>query len=109
MAQPISDDLRSRILEAFEAGAGSLRALAAQYRVSWGYSKKIRMQQVRSGEKRRTPQRRHGPVSRMTSEVQQQVRDWVCAQPELTEMALCERHDSGKFVKPGFQGPCSVW
>src|ERR1035441_8446114 len=36
MAQPISDDLRSRILEAYEAGAGSLRALAAQFRVSWG-------------------------------------------------------------------------
>ena len=91
MAQPISDDLRSRILDAYEAGAGSLLALSAQFRVSWGYIKKIRMQQVRSGEKLRPPQRRHGPVSRMTAEVQQQVRDWVCAQPDLTEAELCER------------------
>jgi transposase len=91
MAQPISDDLRSRILEAYEAGAGSLRALAAQFRVSWGYSKKIRMQQVRSGEKRRPPQRRHGPVSRMTAEVQERVRNWVRAQPDLTEAELCEQ------------------
>src|ERR1035438_182046 len=91
MAQPISDDLRIRILEAFEAGAGSLRALAARFRVSWGYSKKIRMQQVLSGEKQRPQQRRHGPVSRMTTEVQQQVRDWVRAQPDLTEAELCQR------------------
>jgi transposase len=91
MAQPISDDLRSRILDAYEAGAGSLLALAARFRVSWGYIKKIRMQQVRSGEKLRPPQRRHGPVSRITAEVQQQVRDWVCAQPDLTEAELSER------------------
>ena len=83
--------MRSRILEAYEAGAGSLRALAAQFRVSWGYSKKIRMQQVRSGEKRRPPQRRHGPVSRMTAEVQERVRNWVRAQPDLTEAELCEQ------------------
>src|ERR1039458_5180709 len=91
MAQPISDDLRSRILEAYGAGAGSLRALAAQFRVSWGYSKKIRMQQVRNGEKCRSPQRRHGPVSRMTAEVQEQMRNWVHAQPDLTEAELCEQ------------------
>jgi putative transposase len=91
MAEPISDDLRGRILEAYEAGAGSLRALSAQFRVSWGYSKKIRMQQVRSGELRRRPQQRHGPVSRMTAEVQQQMRNWVRAQPDLTEAELCEQ------------------
>ena len=91
MAQPISDDLRTRILEAFEAGAGCLRVLATQFRVSWGYCKKIRMQQLRSGEKKRPPQRRHGPVSCMTDEVQKQVRDWVGAQPDLTELELCER------------------
>jgi transposase len=65
--------------------------LAAQFRVSWGYIKKIRMQQVRSGEKLRPPQRRHGPASRMTAEVQQKVHDWVRAQPDLTEAELCER------------------
>lgn len=91
MAQPISDDLRCRILEAFEAGAGCLHALATQFRVSWGYCKKIRMQQLRSGEKKRPLQRRHGPISRMSAEVQQQVRDWVSAQPDLTELELCAR------------------
>jgi transposase len=65
--------------------------LAAQFRVSWGYSKKIRMQQVRNGEKCRSPQRRHGPVSRMTAGVQEQMRNWVHAQPDLTEAELCEQ------------------
>jgi hypothetical protein len=45
MAQPYSDDLRSKLLEAYEAGAGGLKGLAAQFRVSWGYCKKIRAQQ----------------------------------------------------------------
>ncbi|MGH9604787.1 MAG: hypothetical protein ACRD3N_03705 [Terracidiphilus sp.] len=91
MAQPYSDDLRGKLLEAYEAGAGNLRALAGQFRVSWGYSKKIRKQQLRSGEKRRPPQRRRGPVSRITAEVQENVRNWVREQPDLTEAELCER------------------
>jgi transposase len=89
MALPYSDDLRSRILEAYEAGAGSLSSLAAQFRVSWGYSKKIRMQQLRSGDKQRPVQQRHGPASRITSAAQEQVCNWVRAQPDLTEAELC--------------------
>ncbi len=69
MAQAYSDDLRSKFLEAYEAGAGSLRELAAQFRVSWGYGKKIRTQQLRTGQKKRRVQERRGPVSRMNSEV----------------------------------------
>ena len=53
MAISYSDDLRSRLLDAYEAGAGSLRSLAVQFRVSWGYSKKIRRQQLLSGGKQR--------------------------------------------------------
>jgi transposase len=91
MAQPYSDDLRSKILEAYEAGVGSLRELAAQFRVSWGYSKKIRVQQLRTGEKSRPAQLRHGPVSQMNSEVQQSLRNWLREQPDLTKAELRER------------------
>ena len=66
MPQPYSDDLRRELLEAYEAGQGSLRELALQFRVSWGYSKKIRAQPLRSGGKERPPQKRHGPVGRVT-------------------------------------------
>jgi transposase len=91
MAEPYSDDLRCKLLEAYEAGAGSLRELAAQFRVSWGYSKKIRAQQLESGQKTRPAQQRHGPVSRMSKAVEQSLRDWLREQPDLTEAELRER------------------
>src|ERR1035437_10234540 len=53
MAQPYSDDLRCKFLEAYESGAGSLRELARQFRVSLSYGKKIRGQQKRTGQKER--------------------------------------------------------
>jgi len=53
-----------------------------------GYSKKIRAQQLRSGHKERPPQKRHGPVGRVTPQVQQQLRSAVRQQPDMT---LAER------------------
>jgi transposase len=91
MPQAYSDDLRCKLLEAYEAGAGSLQQLAAQFRVSWGYAKKIRMQQLLSGRKERPVQPRHGPVSRMNSSVQASLREWLRGQPDLTEAELHER------------------
>lgn len=91
MAQPYSDDLRSKLLEAYEARAGSLRELASQFRVSWGYSKKIRAQQIRTGEKTRPAQSRRGPVSRMDRAAQENLRNWLREQPDLTEAELRER------------------
>ena len=91
MPQPYSDDLRRKLLEAYETGGGSLQKLAAQFRVSWGYAKKIRMQQLRSGGKERPKQQRHGPVSRMNAAVQASLREWLQRQPDLTEAELHER------------------
>ena len=73
MPRAYSDDLRRKLLEAYEAGAGSLRELATRFGVSWGYSKKIRGQQLRTGQKTRPVQSQHGPVSRVTVSVQQQL------------------------------------
>jgi transposase len=91
MPQPYSDDLRRKLLEAYEAGAGSLQKLAVQFRVSWGYAKKIRAQQLRSGRKERPVQTRHGPISRITAAVQESLREWLRPQPDLTEAELQER------------------
>jgi len=91
MPQPYSDDLRRKLLEAYEAGQGSLRELAQQFRVSWGYSKKIRTQQLRSGHKERPRQKRHGPVGRVTPQVQQQLRAAVRQQPDVTLAELQQR------------------
>ena len=91
MAQPYSDDLRCKLLEAYEAGRGSLRELAGQFRVSWGYSKKIRSQQLRSGQKERLRQSRHGPVSQVTEAVKESLRTWLQKQPDLTLAELREQ------------------
>ena len=94
MAQPYSDDLRCKLLEAYAAGVGSLRELAAQFRVSWGYSKKIRAQQVHTGQKERPVQLRHGPQSRITGEVKEWLRNWLGRQPDLTLAELRDRLES---------------
>ncbi len=91
MAKAYSDDLRCKLLEAYEAGAGSLRELAAQFRVSWGFAKKIRRQQLATGQKERPAQQRRGPISRITAALQEKLRQWLREQPDLTEAELQER------------------
>ncbi len=101
MPQPYSDDLRCKLLEAYEAGQGTLRELAKQFRVSWGYSKKIRAQQLRSGQKQRPQQRRHGPSGRVSPEVQQQLRSALRQQPDLTLAELQQRIQQRTGVELG--------
>src|ERR1700740_990670 len=91
MAQPYSNDLRVKMLEAYEAGAGSLRELASQFRVSWGYSKKIGAHQVRAGHRGRPVQLRNGPVSRISEAEREKLRTWLREQPDLTIAELRER------------------
>jgi len=99
MPRAYSDDLRRKLLEAYEAGAGSLRELATRFRVSWGYSKKIRGQQLRTGQKTRPVQSQHGPVSRVTVPVQQQLRAAVRQQPDLTLGELQQRVQQATGVR----------
>jgi transposase len=91
MPRAYSDDLRCKLLEAYEADQGTLRELATQFRVSWGYSKKIRAQQLRTGQKERPAQSQHGPVSRVSPLVQQQLRSALRQQPDLTLVELQRR------------------
>ena len=91
MARAFSDDLRRRILQAYAGGEGSLRVLAERFAVSFEYVRKIRKQQLRTGQMERVPQARHGPVSRVTAAVQQQLRAHVREQPDLTLGELQQR------------------
>jgi transposase len=91
MPRAYSDDLRCKLLEGYEAGRGTLRELATQFGVSWGYSKKIRAQQLRSGQKERPKQSQHGPASRVSPLVQQQLRSALRQQPDLTLAELQQR------------------
>jgi transposase len=99
MAQPYSNDLRCKLLEAYEAGAGSLRALALQFRVSWGYSKKIRAQQLLTGSKERLVQSRRGPVSRVTEAVKEQLRRLLEQQADLSLEELRQALAAGAGVQ----------
>ena len=72
-------------------GRGSLQELAKQFGVSWGYSKKIRAQQLKAGQKERPSQSRHGPASRLTPVVEQQLRSALRQQPDLTLAEMQQR------------------
>jgi transposase len=98
MARAFSDDLRCRILRAYERGGVSLRELAERFGVSWEYVRKIRKQQLRTGRMERVVQRRHGPASRVTPEVQQQLRDQLRGQPDLTLWELQRRLQKQKQI-----------
>jgi len=91
MARAYSDDLRCKLLEAYEAGRGSLQELTKQFGVSWGYGKKIRAQQLKTGQKERPSQSRHGPASRLTPAVEQQLRSALRQQPDLTLAEMQQR------------------
>jgi transposase len=91
MPKAYSDDLRCKLLEAYEAGAGSLQKLALQFRVSWGFAKKIRRQQRATGQKERPVQKRHGPISRIHAGMREKLRGWLREKPDLTEAELQER------------------
>jgi transposase len=91
MPRAYSDDLRCRILLAYERGEGSLAGLARRFEVGGDYVKKIRRQQLRTGQKERVPQLRHGPVSRITAAIEQQLRAHLRAQPDLTLWELRQR------------------
>lgn len=90
MARAFSDDLRRRILAAYEGENLSQSALAQRFGVSYDYVRKIRKQQLRTGQRERAPQPRHGRVSRVTAEVQQQLRAAVRQQADITLWELQE-------------------
>ena len=90
MAKAYSNDLRRKLLEAYDRGEGSLRELAERFGVSSPYAWKISAQRKRTGRVERVEQR-HGPESKVTETVQQQLRTWVRQQPDLTLLEIQER------------------
>ena len=90
MAKAYSNDLRRKLLEAYDRGEGSLRELAERFGVSSPYAWKISAQRTRTGQVERVEQR-HGPESKVTGAVEQQLRRWVRQQPDLTLAEIRER------------------
>jgi len=84
MAKAYSDDLRRKLLEAHQQREGSLAELAARFRVSVSWAKRISMTLGRSGRMERPAGGPRGPRSKLTLEVRKQLRVWIASQPDLT-------------------------
>ena len=83
MGKPLGDDLRRKLLFAYDQGEGTLQELASRFVVSVGWAKKISAARNRTGQAERLPHK-PGRKPRAGIEAQQQVRDWFVQQPDLT-------------------------
>ena len=90
MAKWYGDDLRRKLLPAYDGGEGTLEQLAERFSVSTPWAWKISAQRKRSGRMERVEQRR-GTVRKVTAEVEQRLREWVQAQPDLTLAELQQK------------------
>ena len=79
MPLPYSDDLRSKFLQAYVAGAGDLCRLASQFGVSWGWAKMIRRQQLSFEQSTRVLQQLRGFPSRISAEQRELLCAWLPA------------------------------
>jgi transposase len=83
MARAYGDDLRRKVLSAYDEGEESLGELADRFLVSLGWAKKISAQRNRTGQAERVPYR-PGRKPHAGPEAQQRVRGWIAARPDLT-------------------------
>lgn len=94
-----SDDLRRKLLEARQRGEGSLPKLAARFSVSIAWAGKISAQLARTGKMEREPGRKRGPASKITPELEQDLKDWIGEQPDLTLAELQQRLKQDRQVQ----------
>ena len=83
MGKPFGDDLRRKLLLAYDQGEGTLEELASRFLVSHGWAKKISAARNRSGQAERVPHK-PGRKPRVGAEQQKLVIAWVASQPDLT-------------------------
>ena len=87
MGKPIGDDLRRRLLLAYDQGEGTLEELAGRFLVSVGWAKKVSAARNRTGQAERVPHK-PGRKPRVTADQQQLLITWVAFQPDLTLVQL---------------------
>jgi transposase len=104
MAKSYSDDLRRRILEAYEQEEVSQRQLAQRFRVSLGYVEKIRGQQLRTGNKERIPHH-PGRKAKLTEAIRERLRAF---RPRRRNFAQPHLEQPVGFHRPADRGG-HVW
>ena len=83
MGKPLGDDLRRKLLLAYDQGDGTLEELASRFLVSVGWAKKISAARNRTGQAERVPHK-PGRKPHAGIETHQQLRTWFVEQPDLT-------------------------
>ncbi len=83
MGKSLGDDLRRKLLFAYDQGEGTLADLASRFVVSVGWAKKISAARNRTGQAERLPHK-PGRKPHAGIDAQQQVRAWFVHQPDLT-------------------------
>jgi len=83
MGKPLGDDLRRKLLLAYDQGEETLEELASRFLVSVGWAKKISAARNRTGQAERLPHK-PGRKPHAGIEAQQQVKSWLVQQPDLT-------------------------
>lgn len=84
MPKAYSDDLRRKLLEAHDAGEGTLEDLAERFRVSVGWAYKISAARTRTGEIERQPGAKRGRVSKVTAGIQGLLQAAIQARADTT-------------------------
>ena len=83
MGKALGDDLRRKLLFAYDQGEETLEELASRFLVSVGWAKKISSARNRTGQAERLPHK-PGRKPHAGIEAQQQVKAWFVQQPDLT-------------------------
>lgn len=90
MANPLSLDLRQRIIAAYESKEGSQRELAERFKVSLSFIRDLRRHQRETGSLQPKPHG-GGAVAKLGEEQLSVVSELIAAQPDATLEELCER------------------
>jgi transposase len=99
MPKAYSNDLRRKLLEAYEEGQGTLEELAERFSVSEGWAKKISAVYNRTQKMERPAGAKRGRESRVTAEVEEYLRKVVTSKPDSTLEELRTRLNQDKQVQ----------
>lgn len=99
MPEAYSNDLRRKLLEAYESGQGTLEELAERFSVSEGWAKKISATYNRTQKMERPAGAKRGRESRVTAEVEEYLRKVVTSKPDSTLEELRTRLNQDKQVQ----------
>ena len=98
MAKAYEGEYRRNFLSAYEQGYGTLEELAAEFRVSLGWAKKVSAAYTRTGSMA-GPTYKPGRKPKIRAAEQALLRQWLAAQPDLTLAELQIKLDEQAGVK----------